>query len=67
MDKQLARKKKRRISENNLLLCTALGGFLGGVFAMYFFRHKIKKFAFMWRFVLLVAIWIVALWTFFRW
>lgn len=46
-DKLQAKLKKRRISERLLLILILLGG-IGGLFSMFTFRHKIRK----WYFVL---------------
>jgi len=42
LDKQFARKKKRRIPESTLLLCALIGGSLGSLLGMLLFRHKTK-------------------------
>lgn len=42
-DKNKAIKGLWRIPEKTLLLVSAVGGSLGGVFGMYVFRHKTKK------------------------
>ncbi|MEQ8175109.1 MAG: DUF1294 domain-containing protein [Syntrophomonadaceae bacterium] len=39
-DKRLATRGRRRISEKSLFLAAVLGGSLGGLLAMYMFRHK---------------------------
>ncbi len=49
-DKYLARKKKRRISENTLLFWTFLGGSLGAGIGMWIFKHKTSKRSFLWKF-----------------
>lgn len=46
VDKQLALKNKRRIRENTLHTFSFLGGFVGAFWAMFIFRHKIKKLSF---------------------
>lgn len=43
IDKILAIKKKRRISENTLLTPTLIGGSIGITLGMIIFRHKIRK------------------------
>lgn len=43
IDKQLAIKKKKRISENTLLISCSLFGALGAIIAMHLFKHKTKK------------------------
>jgi uncharacterized membrane protein YsdA (DUF1294 family) len=49
-DKYLARNKKRRITENSLLLWPFFGGSLGTGFAMWVFKHKTSKRSFLWKF-----------------
>ena len=49
-DKYLARKKKRRISENTLLSWAFLGGSLGAGIGMWVFKHKTSKKSFLWKF-----------------
>ncbi|WP_259132297.1 DUF1294 domain-containing protein [Chryseobacterium ginsenosidimutans] len=56
IDKQKAVKHKRRISELNLLILTFLGGTIGAILAMLFFRHKISKTSFLLKFGLIVLI-----------
>ena len=43
IDKQKAKKGKRRIPEKTLFMLVALGGGIGGIAGMYIFRHKTKK------------------------
>lgn len=43
MDKRLAQRRDRRISESSLLLIALLGGTLGSITAQHQFRHKTKK------------------------
>ena len=45
-DKQRARYGEWRISEKALLLCSLLGGAIGGFLAMRIFRHKTKHWYF---------------------
>jgi uncharacterized membrane protein YsdA (DUF1294 family) len=42
-DKQQARNKRWRVSERNLLLMAALGGWVGAKSGQVFFRHKTFK------------------------
>lgn len=42
VDKQKARKNRRRIPENTLMLSAALGGSIGALVGMYAFHHKTK-------------------------
>ncbi|MFV8358844.1 DUF1294 domain-containing protein [Flavobacterium sp. LS1P3] len=53
VDKRLAVKQKRRISERNLLLTSLIGGTIGSGLAMLFFRHKTSKMSFLWKFFLI--------------
>jgi uncharacterized membrane protein YsdA (DUF1294 family) len=43
IDKRLAEKSKRRISEAQLIIPTLLGGIVGTLMGMLAFRHKTKK------------------------
>jgi uncharacterized membrane protein YsdA (DUF1294 family) len=58
-DKLCAIKNKRRISEKNLHTVSLFGGFIGALFAMILFRHKIKKPKFILIQVFIYCIWIV--------
>ena len=49
-DKYLARKNKQRISENILFFLEAVGGTIGLLLAMLFFRHKTSKTSFIVKF-----------------
>ena len=42
-DKKRAKRNKRRIPENTMIMLAALGGSLGALAAMGVFRHKTKK------------------------
>lgn len=42
VDKNLARQRRRRISELNLFVVAILGGSLGSLIGMYMVRHKTK-------------------------
>ena len=46
MDKRAAIKKRSRIRVSTLLTLSFVGGSLGGLIAMYLFRHKTKKLQF---------------------
>ena len=46
IDKRRAVKRKWRIPEKTLLGLSLIGGSAGGLIAMYYFRHKIRKPAF---------------------
>ncbi|HMT27270.1 MAG TPA: DUF1294 domain-containing protein, partial [Candidatus Absconditabacterales bacterium] len=55
--KYKAEKQQRRIKEKDLLMMTAIGGFLGAVGGMSYFRHKTIKGAFLRKFWLIVVAW----------
>ncbi|MCF6277018.1 MAG: DUF1294 domain-containing protein [Candidatus Magasanikbacteria bacterium] len=46
LDKIKASLAQRRISEKKLWTLSLIGGSLGGLLGMYFFRHKTKKLSF---------------------
>ena len=46
VDKNRARKRLRRISENNLFIVAILGGSLGSIMGMQMMRHKTKHLKF---------------------
>ncbi len=46
VDKRNAIKKRQRIRVRTLLGCCFIGGSVGGLLAMYLFRHKTKKWSF---------------------
>lgn len=56
LDKHLAIKRKRRISEKTLLLSTIFGGFVGTIVGMYLCHHKTKKWYFKLNIVLSIVI-----------
>jgi len=52
VDKYLARKRYRRISEKRLLQLALAGGSIGAIIAQRFFRHKTLKFRYiLWMFL----------------
>jgi uncharacterized membrane protein YsdA (DUF1294 family) len=57
-DKYKAIKSGQRISEKNLHTISFFGGFIGGIFAMFFFRHKIKKLKFILIEISILIFWI---------
>lgn len=61
LDKNFARRGSFRISENTLFLFSLLGGSLGAIIGMIFFRHKTKKFKFKMFNLLVFFIWLVIL------
>ncbi len=68
LDKHRARQDSRRIPESTLLGIDLLGGWPGGWWAQYKFRHKTQKVSFRIRFMLAVAINIIAVggWCYLR-
>lgn len=56
VDKQLAIKQSKRISERNLIFASILCGWPGGLVAMKMFRHKTKKTSFKAMMVLAVLL-----------
>ncbi|WBX97628.1 DUF1294 domain-containing protein [Chryseobacterium gambrini] len=63
-DKIKAEKHQRRISENTLLAVSFLGGTVGALLAMIFFRHKISKTSFLLKFGLIVLLQAVFIYLF---
>ncbi len=60
IDKLLAIHKSRRISEKSLLILALLGGSVGALAAMEWFRHKTTKMSFQALFVLIFILQIAA-------
>ena len=58
LDKRNARNGKRRISEHTLLVWAVVGGWLGGLCAMYALRHKKSKTLFLRSYWLIMTIYI---------
>ena len=46
IDKQKAKRDKRRVPEATLFLMALIGGSIGGIAGMYCFRHKTKHMSF---------------------
>lgn len=57
IDKYLAIKKKRRISEKTLILMMYIGGIIGSLLGMLFFHHKTKKIKFYIHNIISIIIW----------
>ena len=55
IDKRAAIKKRSRIRVSTLLTLSFIGGSLGGLSAMYLFRHKTKK----WQFTILLPLMLI--------
>jgi uncharacterized membrane protein YsdA (DUF1294 family) len=53
-DKFLARTNQRRVSEKTLLILVISGGSVGAVFAQKIFRHKTRKFRYLFWIILFV-------------
>ena len=53
-DKFLARANRQRISEKTLLNLALIGGSVGAVFAQKLFRHKTKKYQYLYWVILVV-------------
>ncbi|AMO20463.1 DUF1294 domain-containing protein [Flavobacterium columnare NBRC 100251 = ATCC 23463] len=53
IDKLLAIKNKRRISEKDLLSISLIGGAIGSLLGMFIFKHKTSKISFIWRFTII--------------
>lgn len=53
-DKDMAEKKKKRVSEKTLLTFTFLGGTLGALIGMRMYKHKTSKTSFQIKFLLTV-------------
>jgi uncharacterized membrane protein YsdA (DUF1294 family) len=66
LDKRKAVRHQRRIPENVLLTLTFLGGTIGAIAGMLFFRHKVSKKAFLMKLVIVMLIQGVLAYTFSR-
>jgi uncharacterized membrane protein YsdA (DUF1294 family) len=64
-DKNQARKNNRRIPENTLFFFEAIGGTIGLLLAMLFFRHKTSKTSFIIKFSLILLIQVVLIYLIF--
>ncbi|UGS21093.1 DUF1294 domain-containing protein [Flavobacterium cyclinae] len=60
-DKWQAKNNKKRISEFHLLLLAGIGGTIGGLLGMNFFKHKTNKFSFILSFYTIVILQVVLL------
>lgn len=56
LDKRKAEQRKRRISENKLLLSVLAGGTIGFAMGMILFEHKRSKNSFMFKFISILII-----------
>lgn len=64
LDKMYARMNKYRISERTLFSVSLIGGVIGILFGMYYFRHKTKKMKFVIGLPIILIIQIVS-WIYF--
>jgi uncharacterized membrane protein YsdA (DUF1294 family) len=64
VDKYLARRRWRRVSEADLLLYTLVGGTAGTWLGMWIFRHKTRKTGFRRAFMIIVVLQTVLLGAF---
>jgi len=64
LDKRNAKNGKKRISEHTLLVWALVGGWIGGITAMYALRHKTSKRLFLVQYWLMVIIHISGLFLF---
>ncbi len=65
MDKMRSRNGVRRVSERRLWILSFLGGSIGALVGMRFFRHKTKKLSFQAGIAVILAIQIYAAYFFF--
>ncbi len=65
-DKRMAIANKQRIAENTLLAFVAIGGTLGSGIAMLLFRHKTKKWAYLWKFWAIAILQVLVLYGLFH-
>ena len=61
IDKLKSQWKKRRVSEKQLWFLCLIGGSIGGLLAMKYFRHKTKKTSFQTVLILIIAVQITAI------
>lgn len=61
IDKQKAKKSRRRIPEKTLFALTYMGGGIGGIAGMYIFRHKTKKARFVFGFPAILILQIITI------
>lgn len=64
-DKNLAKAKKRRVSEKTLLALVLIGGTIGSGLAMLFFRHKTVKRSYLLKFLGIFLLQIVVFYSYF--
>lgn len=59
IDKIKAQLSSRRVSEKRLWILSLMGGSLGALLGMYFFRHKTKKVSFQAALAVILAVQVV--------
>lgn len=62
IDKFLAKRKMRRISEKFLFFLGIFGGMVGSILGMIFWHHKTKKFYFYALNIVFLIIWLFIIW-----
>ena len=58
IDKRKARNNHSRISEKALLNYCLLGGGVGALLAMEYFRHKTQKWSFLLKYYVIIILWL---------
>jgi len=66
-DKWRARRSGSRVSEFNLALLGALGGWPGGLIGMNVFRHKTAKWTFKLKYAVALIPFAAEVWAYFHW
>ena len=61
IDKSRARRKAWRIPESTLFLIAFIGGSIGSIAGMYFFRHKTLHLSFVWGMPAILIVQVIAL------
>lgn len=67
LDKWRAGRSGQRVSESTLALFAALGGWLGGLLGMMFFRHKTGKWTFKFKFAIALIPFVAEVWVWWHW
>jgi uncharacterized membrane protein YsdA (DUF1294 family) len=65
-DKRLAKLRKTRISEHQLLTISLIGGTFGSLCAMLLFRHKTSKTPFILKFIFIIVLQALIVYVFFK-